>query len=158
MHALQSLESSPGCEQRNMRTSHTQFGLRENIASPRQHASRPAVDFRPNTIRIEGGDRDAQSPAVHSDASAASSDTRLYAASLHAATGGERRGESHLLNVREVAEFLRVPVSWVYGRMRKRAPERIPAYRVGKYWQFKADEVMTWLHDTRRQSGSDQMV
>jgi excisionase family DNA binding protein len=46
-----------------------------------------------------------------------------------------------LLTVEEVAELLRVPVSWVYERTRKRSLERIPGFRLGKYWRFRqADE------------------
>jgi predicted DNA-binding transcriptional regulator AlpA len=43
--------------------------------------------------------------------------------------------QSELLTVRQVAELLQVPVSWVYGRMRKRSLEQLPAYRLGKYWR-----------------------
>jgi excisionase family DNA binding protein len=86
----------------------------------------------------------------------ASFENPLDAARKPAATEGERRDDNHLLNVREVAELLRVPVSWVYGRMRKRSLGRIPAYRVGKYWRFEAKEVMAWLHETRWQSGPAQ--
>jgi excisionase family DNA binding protein len=141
-----------------MKSLPTQFGARENTASSRRHASRHAFSIGSNETYLEEESREAESPSVQSETSAAGSDKRLYAASLHAATGEERRDESHLLKVREVAELLSVPVSWVYGRMRKRALDRIPAYRVGKYWRFKADEVMAWLRDSRRGPGSDQMA
>ena len=110
--------------------------------------------------KFDGGsvDREAGSPSAQNHPSTADSDNHLHAASVHAATGGERRNKNHLLNVREVAELLSVPKSWVYGRMRKRAFDRIPAYRVGKYWRFRADEVMAWLHDMRRRSESGQMA
>jgi excisionase family DNA binding protein len=74
------------------------------------------------------------------------------------ATGTGRRESTRLLTVEEVASLLHVPVSWVYGRMRKTALERIPAYRVGKYWRFRAEEVMAWLLDSSRRPGPDQMV
>ena len=44
------------------------------------------------------------------------------------------QSKCELLTVQQVAELLQVPVSWVYGRMRKRSLERLPAYRLGKYW------------------------
>jgi excisionase family DNA binding protein len=69
----------------------------------------------------------------------------LHAASQEAATGSDERDELHLLNVHEVAELLRVPVSWVYGHMRKRSLERMPAYRLGKYWRFRKDEILAWV-------------
>jgi len=76
--------------------------------------------------------------------------------SANGTTEGNRRQERQLLTVREVADLLRVPVSWVYGHTRKRSRERIPGYRVGKYWRFSADEVMSWLRQARRQLASDR--
>ena len=35
-----------------------------------------------------------------------------------------------LLTVEEVAELLRVPVSWVYDRTRSRGVDRIPTFRL----------------------------
>ncbi len=59
-----------------------------------------------------------------------------------------------LLTVRQVAELLQVPMSWVYGRMRKRSLERLPAYRLGKYWRFDRTEVLAWVarHQTNREA------
>jgi len=37
-----------------------------------------------------------------------------------------------LLTVGEVAELLKVPISWVYERTRRRGIERIPHFKVGK--------------------------
>ena len=54
--------------------------------------------------------------------------------------------EQHeLLTVHQVAELLQVPASWIYGRMRKRSLERLPAYRLGKYWRFNRNEVLAWV-------------
>ncbi len=61
------------------------------------------------------------------------------------ATGRERAERGRLLTIKEVAELLRVPVSWVYGRTRRRALERLPGYRLGKYWRFSEDEVLAWV-------------
>lgn len=62
--------------------------------------------------------------------------------------------QSELLTVRQVAELLQVPVSWIYGRMRKRAFERLPAYRLGKYWRFDRNEVLAWVerHQVNREA------
>lgn len=70
--------------------------------------------------------------------------------STNGTTVREVREQGQLLTVEELADFLRVPISWVYGHTRKRSYERIPGYRVGKYWRFNADEVMSWLREARR--------
>jgi excisionase family DNA binding protein len=54
-----------------------------------------------------------------------------------------------LLTVEEVAELLKVPVSWVYERTRKRGVDRIPGFRLGKYWRFRQADVLTWLERQR---------
>jgi excisionase family DNA binding protein len=56
-----------------------------------------------------------------------------------------------LLSVEEVAELLQVPVSWVYDRTRSRGVNRIPGFRLGKYWRFDENEVIAWLG--RQRSG-----
>jgi excisionase family DNA binding protein len=58
---------------------------------------------------------------------------------------------SALLTVEEVAELLKVPVSWVYDRTRSRGVNRIPGFRLGKYWRFQESEVLAWLE--RQRSG-----
>jgi excisionase family DNA binding protein len=54
-----------------------------------------------------------------------------------------------LLTVEEVAEMLKVPVSWVYERTRRRASDRIPGFRLGKYWRFRAADVLAWIERQR---------
>jgi excisionase family DNA binding protein len=50
-----------------------------------------------------------------------------------------------LLTTQELANRLRVPVSWVYARTRETGPSTIPRIRVGKYLRFYLDDVMDWL-------------
>lgn len=50
-----------------------------------------------------------------------------------------------LLTVEQVADLLQVPPSWVYGRTRSRAADRIPGFRLGKYWRFRETDVLNWL-------------
>jgi excisionase family DNA binding protein len=57
-----------------------------------------------------------------------------------------------LLTVKEVANLLRLPASWVYERTRKRGLERIPGFRLGKYWRFREADVLAWLD--RQRSGT----
>jgi len=56
-----------------------------------------------------------------------------------------------LLTVEEVAELLQVPVSWVYERTRRRNLDRIPGFRLGKYWRFRSEDVLAWIE--RQQAG-----
>ena len=107
----------------------TQTGSLWAGKSPRQHASRLSVESHSKAICVE-----EESPELHQNA--------LHAASRHVATGGEKRDERLFLTVHEVAELLQVPVSWVYGRLRKRSTEQLPGYRVGKYWRFRQEEIL----------------
>jgi excisionase family DNA binding protein len=59
-----------------------------------------------------------------------------------------------LLTVKEVAELLRVPVSWVYERTRKRSLDRLPGIRLGKYWRFRQGEVLAWVDSQRERSNA----
>ena len=95
------------------------------------------------SLRINPRGRHGLAEEVHVSASssqASSASSPNNAAHIAATEGG--RHEKHLLTVHEVANLLQVPVSWVYGRTRKRSLERIPSYRLGKYWRFRQDEVL----------------
>lgn len=72
-----------------------------------------------------------------------------------AVPAGQPQGKpNRLLTIRQVADLLQVPVSWVYRRTRERSLERIPGYRLGKYWRFDRDEVLAWVarHKTTREA------
>ena len=51
-----------------------------------------------------------------------------------------------LLDPRQVAEMLNVPVSWIYS-----AAERgdLPSLKIGKYRRFRRDEIEAWLQKQR---------
>lgn len=49
------------------------------------------------------------------------------------------------LTVAEVAAILKVPVSWIYERTRRRGRERIPHVKLGKYLRFEPSRVRAWL-------------
>ena len=100
-------------------------------------------------VRHRTGGGDGLLPASFSQTSSLSSPNN---AAHIAATEGEEGHGKHLLTVHEVADLLQVPVSWVYGRTRKRSLERIPSYRLGKYWRFRQDEVLAWVESQRRGS------
>jgi len=127
-----------------MKTRRTQFGVRENTASSRQHASRLAVNplVEEQPIRFGNAQAEAQPP---SDPRIVESFRLPLSDGASGATRVERREPNRLLTVEEVASLLHVPVSWVYGRMRKRSLERLPAYRLGKYWRFHELKLLEWL-------------
>lgn len=54
-----------------------------------------------------------------------------------------------LLTVEEVAARLKVPISWVYERTRKRGTDRIPGFRLGKYWRFHEADILAWIERQR---------
>ena len=56
---------------------------------------------------------------------------------------------SVLLTIGEVADLLKVPASWVYERTRRRGLNRLPGFRLGKYWRFDEAEVRAWLERQR---------
>jgi predicted DNA-binding transcriptional regulator AlpA len=61
----------------------------------------------------------------------------------------------HILTPDELAERLKVEVSWVYENTRKRASVRkadpLPSIRMGKYLRFYWPEIEKWLE--RHQGG-----
>jgi excisionase family DNA binding protein len=73
------------------------------------------------------------------------------ATTIPATTPAVPVGHRALLTVEEVAELLKVPVSWVYDRTRSRGLNRIPGFRLGKYWRFQEAEILAWLE--RQRSG-----
>jgi len=127
----------------------TQFGVRENTASSRRHASRSAVDSHSNAIFVEEESPQMQRPTFQNDALATNMREPLHAASQCAATVEMRRGESNLLTVHEVAELLQVPVSWVYERTRRHGPEQLPHFKIGKYLRFEERTLVEFIQRQR---------
>ena len=70
--------------------------------------------------------------------------------STNGATEAEKRDENRLLTVHAVASLLQVPVSWVYEHTRQRCTDRIPGFRLGKYWRFSEADVIEWLAAKRK--------
>jgi len=128
-----------------MKPTHLQFGVRENTASIRQHASRSAV----NAVCTQEDSQQVEPLGAPTARLSTDFKNPSQAALRNAATGDRRNGENCLLTVHEVAELLRVLVSWVYGRTRKRSNERLPGYRLGKYWRFKQADVLAWIERQR---------
>ena len=115
----------------------TQFDMRENTASSRRHGSRPmeSMSERPHAASYEAEDY---------------SESNVFRRKHNGATGG--RDNEKLLTIQQVADLLHVPVSWVYGRTRKRSIERLPGIRLGKYWRFREADLEAWI-DRQRGGG-----
>jgi len=50
-----------------------------------------------------------------------------------------------LLTVREVAELLKVPKSWIYQHTRRRSQDRIPFAKLGHYIRFREADVLAYI-------------
>ena len=55
-------------------------------------------------------------------------------------------GEQELLTPSEAAEYLKVPVSWVYSRTRK---NEIPMRRIGGHVRIPRCELVAWVDEHR---------
>ena len=62
---------------------------------------------------------------------------------------GTRGTSGRLLTIQQVADLLQVPPSWIYGHTRERSADRIPGFRLGKYWRFEKADVESWLERQR---------
>jgi excisionase family DNA binding protein len=59
--------------------------------------------------------------------------------------------QDELMKVSEIAAFLKVPVSWVYERTRRRGIDRLPHVKLGKYLRFSLPDVKEWLQKQYRE-------
>jgi excisionase family DNA binding protein len=57
----------------------------------------------------------------------------------------EKIMNQNLLSVKELAESLNVPKSWIYSRTRETGPDAMPMIKVGKYCRFVFNDVFEWL-------------
>ena len=63
--------------------------------------------------------------------------------------GGVTMEKLELLTINEMAEKLKVPLSWIYSRTRITGPGSIPRIKVGKYLRFVESEVIEWLKNQK---------
>lgn len=141
----------------------TQFGAREHTASPRQHASRLAVDPLPSLSEIPP--RDSQHRASAPVLASRPSERRESVTTdpLDAATGGERQRGEEVLSVpatpsatnesRQAFEPLigSEAAAKLLGNIHVKTLQRyarrgaLPGYRVAGHWYFRATELDAWL-------------
>jgi hypothetical protein len=110
-----------------MKARNVQFGERKNPDSSRVHGLRLAVCSLPvesvRKLESANGAELTPPPAPYE----AGWPQLPHSGLPNEATGGTETGRDRLLTVEEVAVLLHVPVSWVYGRTRKRSLGRLPA-------------------------------
>ena len=61
-------------------------------------------------------------------------------------------GSADLLTVQEAAQFLKVPVSWVYEHVRPDAEDRLPVVKLGKYLRFDRRDLHAYIDAKRAAS------
>ncbi len=116
-----------------MKHRNIQFAARKNPVSPRVHGLRLAVGSSPEeSVRSPQNPRDEAGVSPTPPRKVEVFDLPLTDTSDESTVGKEGDADQ-LLTVGEVANLLRVPVSWVYGKTRERFRGRLPGYRLGKY-------------------------
>lgn len=135
---------------------HHQFGMRENPASDRRHGSRALAE---NTVENTSAIDEGQSQH-HDSMAAAEPSATSHAGPKRPATSEEARIVSHwnafrlplsqsevqfeqLLRSEDAAKLLgdiHVKTLQRYARQ-----ARLPGYRIGGHWYFRASELDAWL-------------
>ncbi len=54
-----------------------------------------------------------------------------------------------MIDAKELAARLKVPVSWVYDRTRRHGPERLPFHKIGRYVRFSEEEIDEYLESKK---------
>jgi len=129
----------------------TQFGVRENTASPRQHASRLAVSSSLSQKQRVSVASDKDGNGAPPTCITVEAPDRVRCETKHDATA-EEGDDNHLLTVRDVAELLQVPVSWVYKHAGPQCSNPLPYMKLGKYLRFRSTDIMAFLRSTSANS------
>jgi predicted DNA-binding transcriptional regulator AlpA len=128
-----------------MKLHSNQFGMRENTASSRRHAPRHAVNpSMLKSVRLSRNSQEDQSSSLTSPA------VERLDLPTAATTAGDKREKGQLLTVQDVAEFLHVPVSWVYERTRRRGASQLFHLKLGKYLRFEESTVTEFIREQHR--------
>ncbi len=130
----------------------TQFGVRENTASSRQHASRLAVSSSLSQKQRVSVAADKDENGAPPACLVVEPRETFHGENPHEATGEKERGDSHLLTVQDVAELLQVPVSWVYKHAGPQCSNPLPCMKLGKYLRFRSTDIMAFLRSNSANS------
>ncbi len=146
-----------------MKSRPIQFGVRENTASPRQHAPRFAENVRSNAISIEEENSEVAEDSLLADAFPKGSKSRLHATSQHAATDGEggvcaeHSAQASTLNPPQASKpafetLIGSPeAAKLLGNIHVKTLQRyartgsLPGYQIGGHWYFRVSELDAWL-------------
>ncbi|PYT56821.1 MAG: hypothetical protein DMG46_16245 [Acidobacteria bacterium] len=146
-----------------MKSRPIQFGVRENTASPRQHAPRFAENVRSNAISIEEENSEVAEDSLLADAFPQGSKSRLHATSQHAATDGEggacaeHSAQASTLNPPQASKpafetLIGSPeAAKLLGNIHVKTLQRyartgsLPGYQIGGHWYFRVSELDAWL-------------
>ena len=131
----------------------TQFGVRENTASPRQHASRLALSLSLSQKQRVSLASDKDEKGAPPASLVVEAPDQFRGETPNEATREEERDDSHLLTVQDVAELLQVRVSWVYKHASPQSPNPLPCMKLGKYLRFRSTDIMAFLRSNSANSG-----
>ncbi|PYT49640.1 MAG: hypothetical protein DMG44_09705 [Acidobacteria bacterium] len=146
-----------------MKSRPTQFGARENTASPRRHASSLVAHPRSSTVCLENESPKKPGPSTQDCRPATSISGAPPAEPQRAATGGGERNAAEsstlatppkpsqkckpkfepLISSPEAAKLLgniHVKTLQRYARM-----GGLPGYQIGSHWYFRTSELDDWL-------------
>jgi hypothetical protein len=139
-----------------MNTTRLQFGLRENTASPRQHASRPKVPSlsRPLETLSKSSHDQGQAPVSISRASeeGESFTHRPLSAATVGEGGGNGEAAAKVASANISKHSLKPSIGCgetarLLGNIHLKTPQRyarkgaLPGYHVGGHWYFRASEL-----------------
>jgi predicted DNA-binding transcriptional regulator AlpA len=130
----------------------TQFGVRENTPSPRQHASRLAVSSSLSEKQRLSVASDKDGNGDHPTRLAFGVPDGFRGETPDETTREKESDDNHLLTVRDVAELLQVHVSWVYKHAGPQCHNPLPCMKLGKYLRFRSTDIMAFLRSTRANS------
>jgi hypothetical protein len=61
-----------------------------------------------------------------------------------------REDELELLDAKQIADLLHVPITWVQQATRARAKDPIPHLKIGHYTRFQESAVRDWLEARKK--------
>ncbi|MHB8413684.1 MAG: helix-turn-helix domain-containing protein [Candidatus Acidiferrales bacterium] len=59
-------------------------------------------------------------------------------------------GPEKILTPQELADRLKVPVSWIYEKTRSRSRDPLPVIRLGRYMRFDWPDIVEWIERHRQ--------
>lgn len=60
-----------------------------------------------------------------------------------------RDDQAEFLTVENIADRLKLPVSFFYAPVRRKGPDPIPCLKIGKYIRYRLPDVMSWIEKSQ---------